>query len=74
MTQKQRLRSAVDALYRDPASGRDLARAFVVLEEIRQGTTDGTVSKTMWERRLKLALAFNHIQEERQTLDETEDL
>ena len=74
MTQKQRLRSAIDALYRDPASGKDLARAFVVLEEIRQGETDGTVSKALWERRAKLAFAFNMIQEERQTLDETEDL
>ena len=76
-TTKQRLREAVDELYKDPSSARALAEVFVLLEQAKDdpvaGVSDGSVGRALWERRLRLALAFETIQEERQTLDETED-
>lgn len=77
MTQKQRLRAAIDALYRDPRDALALADAHEVLAEAQnrppEGGADGSIGNRLWARRGTLVRAFATIQEERQTLDETED-
>ena len=72
MNQKQRLRAAIDAMYRDPRDALALADAHEVLAEA-QGRSDRSIGNRLWARRGILVRAFATIQEERQTLDETED-
>lgn len=73
MNQKQRLRAAIDDLYRDPRDALALADAHEVLAEA-QSRSDRSIGNRLWARRGTLVRAFATIQEERQTLDETEDM